>query len=176
MRSSFYLRLTLDLFERCITYPLFPPGDKSPSQEQDDKTIARFLDCLVQFDEGWLAILTSRTWDSKLHKPVPPEQPRPSATVAQALDSTTKTVLHSAILSGTGAIDDWLCEHPEVQASTREKFSESFWKALEVLEGVEEGEEEFADSDLELGIPSISGEMDVDDDADPGMFHGFDDL
>jgi hypothetical protein len=172
MRTNFYLKLTLDLFERCIAYPLAQSGGTSPRRNEEDQSLDSLLDCFIQFDEGWFAILTSRAWDTNQNTAVLTNTPR--AGWRGDLDVTTRTVLHSTILSGMGAVDRWLCDHLDLErADIREKFGETFWKTLEILEGVEEGTEEFADS--ESGIPSVS-EMEVDEEPDPGMFHGFDDL
>ena len=174
MRTNFYLRLTLDLFERCIAYPLARSGSKSPRRDEEDQTLNSLLNCLIQFDEGWFAILTSRIWDAKKSTAVFANTPR--AGRREDLDVTTRTVLHSAILSGIGAVDEWLCEHLDLErADIRERFGEIFWKTLEILEGVEEGTERFATAEARSGIPDVS-EMEVDEDPDPGMFHGFDDL
>lgn len=174
MRTNFYLRLTLDLFERCITYPLAQSGGASHQRSEEDHSLSSLLGCLLQIDEGWFAILTSRAWDTKKNTAVLTSTAR--AGRRGDLDSTTRTVLHSAILSGMGAIDKWLRDHLDLErADVREKFGETFWKTLEILEGVEEGTEEFAEADSESEIPSVS-EMEIDGEPDPGMFHGFDDL
>lgn len=174
MRSSFYLRLTIDLFDRSITYPAKQSGPQSPNGEQDNAILNRLLKCFIQFDEGWFAILTSRQWNPKENIAI--TNNTPGGAKSDTLDITTKTILHSTILSGMNAVDDWLFEQPDLERSEiREKFGEAFWKTLEVLEGDEEGTEEFTRLDSEIEASSVSG-MDVDDDVDPGMFYGFDDL
>jgi len=174
MRTNFYLRLTLDLFERCITYPLARSGVAPPRRDEEDQSLDRLLNCFTQFDEGWFTILTSRSWDTKKNTAVLTDTPGTRG--REDSDVTTRTVLHSAILNGMGAADEWLGDHLDLErAHIREKFGETFWKTLEILEGVEEGTEEFATADSEFGIPSVS-EMEVDERSDPGMFHGFDDL
>jgi len=174
MRTNFYLRLTLDLFERCITYPLAYSGVTPPRRDEEDQSLDRLLNCFTQFDEGWFTILTSRSWDTKKNTAVLTDTPGIGG--RENFDVTTRTVLHSAILNGMGAVDEWLCDHLDLErAHIREKFGETFWKTLEILEGVEEGTEEFATADSEFGVPSVS-EMEVDERSGPGMFRGFDDL
>lgn len=174
MRSSFYLRLTIDLFDRSITYPVKESGPQSPNGEHENAILNRLLKCFLQFDEGWFAILTSRQWNPKENIAI--TNNTPGGVKSETLDITTKTILHSTILSGMNAVDDWLFEQPDLERSEiREKFGEAFWKTLEVLEGDEEGTEEFSRRDSEMETSSV-GDMDVDDDMDPGMFHGFDDL
>ncbi|KAF8319373.1 hypothetical protein DL93DRAFT_2075010 [Clavulina sp. PMI_390] len=182
MRSSFYLRLTLDVFDRAITYPVRPAGAHS-SETLDPDELALLEDLLKFFivmDEGWYAILTFRSWNSSEDTPIVDGTPSNSNSFmgSRSVDTTTRTVLHSAILSGTTEVDNWLYDDLGLQrAEIREKFGEAFWKTLEVLEGVEEGTEAFTPLPTvdEVELPNISG-IDLDDDADPGMFHGFDDL
>jgi len=164
MRANFYLRLTLDLFERCITYPLSQPGDTSLQRKEEDQSLDSLLNCFIQFDEGWFAILTSRAWDNKGNSAVPANTPRGRR---EFLDVTARTVLHSTILSGMGGVDEWLCDHLDLErAGVRERFRETFWKTLEILEGVEEGTEGFDQGDSESGIPSVS---EMEDDEEPSI-------
>lgn len=168
MRSSFCLRLTLELFEHATSYPLPVEEDL----ERHTEALGRLHRCLGQFDEGWFAILTSRAWDAKRNTSLVPPATLLSVPI---LDITTRTVLHSAILSGLGAVDDWLCDHlSEERYDIREKFSEVFGKTMVVLEGAEEGVEEFGDDDIELEGGGRG--IEVDEELDIGMFHGFDDL
>ena len=91
------------------------------------------------------------------------------------LSETEKTVLHSALINGKAAVDDWLEDDVHLEdRNLKEKFYESFWKTLEILEGDEDGE--VLRNALRLTHPEDIT-MEVGDmEMDPGMFHGFDDL
>ncbi len=91
------------------------------------------------------------------------------------LSETEKTVLHSALIDRKAAVDDLLEDDVYLEdRNLKEKFYESFWKILEILEGDEDGE--VLRNALHLThLEDIT--MEVDDiEMDPGMFHGFDDL
>lgn len=155
-------------------FPVKTPNHQSPNKQHEEALLNRLLRTLIQFDEGWFAILTFCQWNVK--EDIAIVNNTPGAHKTGILDVTTRTILHSTIMSGMGAIDDWLCDQLDLERSEiRERFGEAFWKTLEVLEGDEEGTEEFNRLDSDFASMSESG-MDMDEDADPGMFHGFDDL
>ncbi len=57
------------------------------------------------------------------------------------MSETEKIVLHNALINGKAAVDDWLEDDVHLKnRHLKEKFYESFWKTLKMLEGDEAGE------------------------------------
>lgn len=126
------------------------------------------------FDEGWLAVLNLEAWDIHTQKGIPKQyNPIPGASL---ISETDRTLLHNTLVHGEQEIEDWvITNEPNTSVEVREKLSESFWRTLELLEGVEEGVEGL--ESIRNGVNELALDRETDDiEADPGLFHGFDDL
>ena len=190
LRSQFFLRLTIDIFDRCIAYHHSLGAARSPPKELHDEVL-KLLECFSLFDDGWVAIISSQYWDVDNKKPLGENSGdivsrerelfdiagvQKSSNNGVKLSETEKTLLHSELINGKAGVDDWLEDDVHLKdGSLREKFYESFWKTLELLEGDED--RELLGGEVHLTHPEEANTMEVDDmDVDPGMFHGFDDL
>lgn len=183
LRFSFFLRLTIELFEFVTTYPITStpahrghPADRTIQSATDSAAhspLDELLHVLALFDEGWLAILSLQAWDIHSSKGIPtPYNPRPLAPISE----TDKTLLHSTLNNGGQELEEWvLSNERDIAVDIKEKVGEAFWRTMELLEGVEEGNEGL--ESIQHGVNGLELDREADDiDADPGIFHGFDDL
>ena len=165
------------------------------NQEEQGDTIQALkylLECFALFDEGWIAILLARRWNTQAGQGAvdgtrstqPDEQEKEKEKAARmGISETMKAMVRSTMVSGRATVEDWFervtREHGNViGGDVKEAFAEIFWKTLGVLEGDDEEDdwESVWDEDEGARIHSEDA-MDVDlEGGDPGMFHGFDDL
>ena len=148
-----------------------PDTARSPPTQQHDELL-KLLECLSLFDEGWVAILSSQYWDVDNKKSLDEkseniiEREHELHGIADAqrsnnnngvqLSETEKTVLHSALIDRKAAVDDLLEDDVYLEdRNLKEKFYESFWKILEILEGDEDGE--VLRNELHLTHPGTRG-------------------
>lgn len=146
---------------------------KTATLPKTNPVFDELLHTFALFDEGWLAILGLQAWDIHTNKGIPsPYNPRLAALISE----TDKTLLHSTLINGEQTVEDWLLSNDsDIAADLREKFAESFWRTMELLEGAEEGVEGL--ESIQHGINELELHREVEEiEADPGLFHGFDDL
>ncbi|KAF8343792.1 uncharacterized protein EI90DRAFT_4715 [Cantharellus anzutake] len=105
IRFQFFLRLTIDIFDRSTMYHHSPDVARSPSDEQHEELL-KLVDCFCLFDEGWVAILSSQYWDIDKKKPLEYEPGTQKNNSRTGLSETEKSMLQSTLINGKAAVDD----------------------------------------------------------------------